>query len=35
LIKDEFVCTERGEFEVKGFGTSTIYFLERELPRGR
>jgi class 3 adenylate cyclase len=35
LIKDDFVCTERGEFEVKGFGTSKIYFLERELPRGR
>lgn len=35
LIKDDFVCAERGEFEVKGFGTSTLYFLERELPQGR
>ena len=33
LIKDEFICTERGEFEVKGFGTQNLYFLERELPR--
>lgn len=35
LIKDEFVCTERGEFEVKGFGTSSLYYLERELPHTR
>jgi adenylate cyclase len=35
LIKDDFVCSERGEFEVKGFGTNTIYFLEREHPRSR
>ena len=35
LIKDEFVCTERGEFEVKGFGTQKLYFLERELVHGR
>ncbi len=33
LIKDEFLCTERGEFEVKGFDTQTLYFLERERPR--
>jgi adenylate cyclase len=32
LIKDEFECTERGEFEVKGFGTQKLYFLEREHP---
>jgi len=30
LIKNDFDCTERGEFEVKGFGTSKLYFLERE-----
>jgi class 3 adenylate cyclase len=35
LIKDDFLCTERGEFEVKGFGTNTLYFLERELPQTR
>lgn len=32
LIKDDFLCTERGEFEVKGFGETKLYFLERELP---
>lgn len=35
LIKDDFLCTERGEFEVKGFGTNSLYFLERELPQTR
>jgi adenylate cyclase len=35
LLKDEFVLTERGEFELKGFGMNTAYFLERELPTGR
>jgi adenylate cyclase len=35
LIKDDFVCSERGEFEVKGFGERTLYFLERELPSTR
>lgn len=35
LIKDDFLCTERGEFDVKGFGTNTLYFLERELPQTR
>lgn len=35
LIKDDFVCAERGEFEVKGFGMNTLYYLERELPHLR
>lgn len=35
LIKDEFVCEERGKFEVKGFGQQTLYFLEREHPKAR
>jgi class 3 adenylate cyclase len=35
FIKDDFLCTERGEFEVKGFGTNTLYFLEREHPHLR
>lgn len=35
LVKDDFHCTERGDFEVKGFGTQILYFLERELPRMR
>lgn len=33
LIKDAFQCSERGEFEVKGFGLNRLYFLERELPQ--
>jgi adenylate cyclase len=32
LIKDDFQCSERGEFEVKGFGSQKLYFLEREMP---
>jgi len=28
---DEFALVERGEFDIKGFGTQTLYFLEREL----
>ncbi|MGB7874486.1 MAG: adenylate/guanylate cyclase domain-containing protein [Anaerolineales bacterium] len=35
LIKNDFICTERGEFEVKGFGMNTLYFLEREHPSMR
>jgi adenylate cyclase len=35
LIKDDFLCVERGEFEVKGFGKNTLYFLEREHPSMR
>jgi adenylate cyclase len=35
LIKDDFECVERGEFDVKGFGMSTLYFLEHERPRAR
>jgi class 3 adenylate cyclase len=31
LIKDDFLCTERGEYEVKGFGVNNLYYLEREL----
>jgi adenylate cyclase len=33
LINDEFQCTPRGEFEIKGFGNKQLYFLERELDR--
>lgn len=35
LIRDAFHCSERGEHEVKGFGTNRLWFLERELPSGR
>ncbi|GGC10270.1 hypothetical protein GCM10011352_40940 [Marinobacterium zhoushanense] len=30
LIKDEFICSEREEVDVKGFGPMTLYFLEEE-----
>lgn len=35
LISDDFHCVERGEFDVKGFGETSLYYLERELPRMR
>jgi class 3 adenylate cyclase len=35
LLKDDFVFTERGEFDVKGFGPTNLYHLDRELPRMR
>jgi adenylate cyclase len=31
LIRDEFICSERGEEEVKGFGTQKIFTLDGEL----
>jgi class 3 adenylate cyclase len=31
LLKDEFSMTERGEFDIKGFGKQPLYFLDREL----
>lgn len=33
LLGDEFLCTPRGEFEIKGFGSKQLYYLERELAR--
>ena len=33
LIRDEFTCTLRGEFEVKGFGTMKLYTLDGESRR--
>jgi adenylate cyclase len=35
LLKDDFIFTERGDFEVKGFGETRLYFLEREIPGNR
>jgi len=35
LIKDDFELTDRGKFEVKGFGEQSLYFLEREHPKVR
>jgi adenylate cyclase len=34
IIKDDFQCSERGAFEVKGFDTVNLYYLEREMPKG-
>ncbi len=34
LIKDDFVFTERGEFEIKGFGKKKLYYLEGEHAKG-
>ena len=31
LIEHDFTFTERGEFDIKGFGTQTLYFLESEV----
>ncbi len=33
LLKDEFLMTERGEFDIKGFGPQRLYFLDGELSR--
>jgi len=30
LLRDHFVCTERGTFEVKGFGQQKLYTIDRE-----
>lgn len=30
-VKDDFHCTSRGEFEIKGFGTQELYFLDSEI----
>ncbi len=30
LIRDHLVCTERGDFEIKGFGKQKVYSLDRE-----
>jgi adenylate cyclase len=35
LLKDDFIFSERGNFEVKGFGSTRLYFLEREMPGNR
>jgi adenylate cyclase len=33
LIEDDFNFTERGEFEIKGFGSQKLYFLDSEVSR--
>lgn len=35
LLRDHFQLTDRGEFEVKGFDSVRLFFLERELPHAR
>lgn len=35
LIEDDFICSEKGEFEIKGFGCIRLYDLEGEISRGR
>ncbi len=35
LLHEDFQLSPRGEFEVKGFGTQSLYVLERELPTMR
>lgn len=35
LIEDDFLCSSKGEFEVKGFGSIRLYDLEGEINRGR
>ena len=35
LIQNDFECSAKGEFEVKGFGSIQLYDLEREINRGR
>jgi len=35
VIKDDFIFSERGEFEVKGFGKKRLYTLEGEHPKRR
>ncbi len=35
LLKDEFVCTEIGEAEIKGFGVQRLYQLDSEIASRR
>ncbi len=35
LLRDDFIFTERGDFDIKGFGTKTLYFLDGEAVMGR
>jgi adenylate cyclase len=35
LLKNDFVFSDRGDFDVKGFGSTQLYFLEREMPGHR
>ena len=35
LLKDEFVCSEVGEVEIKGFGMQRLYQLDSEIASRR
>jgi adenylate cyclase len=35
LVRDDFVCSERGVFQVKGFGEQKLFGLEGEQPSSR
>lgn len=35
LLRDEFVASDRGEFDIKGFGPTRLYALEREMRAAR
>jgi class 3 adenylate cyclase len=35
LLSDDFIFTERGEYEIKGFGKKTLYFLDGETSSRR
>ena len=35
LLKDEFLCTEIGDVEIKGFGTQKLYQLDSEIATRR
>lgn len=35
LLRDDFVCVDRGSVEVKGFGQQHLYTLDREQPASR
>lgn len=35
LLEDDFVCSPKGEFEVKGFGVMRLYELNGEVHRSR
>lgn len=35
LIEDDFICSSKGNFDVKGFGSMRLYDLDGEIARGR
>jgi adenylate cyclase len=35
LVRNEFICGELGEYDLKGFGRRRVYSLDGEVPTGR